>query len=252
MTPLSAPLPTEWPAAPGVWSPSALHAAETCPRRWALQRAPLTAYGGNPFPHRPSSASVEGEIVHLAVERIIVALRNAGVSTVDSPDVPQVLASLGWLDGVVRQASDDTLDAAQSNPRFGALGSSIRRGRCASSESAPRDCSEHVGRSTGDPYASSQHTGTLRRSQYAGRPQTASWERRLQRGLAVGRGSTAPRPRRPRRQRRQGCSDRGPQIRRALRGPCRSGTVVRPHVDGGRGPEPARAAPDRPFSPVRF
>lgn len=127
VTPLPAPLPDDWPEPPAAWSPSALHAVEVCPRRWALQRAPSEAFRGRPFPRRPSAASVEGEAVHLAVERVLGALRTAGIASVRDPGVPAVLDELGRLPGIVRQASDDALAHAADNPRFEALGSRLRR-----------------------------------------------------------------------------------------------------------------------------
>ena len=127
MTPLLVRPPDAWPAPPSAWSPSALHAVEACPRRWALQRAPSEAFGGRPFPRRPSAAAVEGEAVHLAVERVLGALRTAGIASVRDSGVPAVLDELGRLPGIVRQASDDALARAAGNPRFEALGARLRR-----------------------------------------------------------------------------------------------------------------------------
>ena len=127
MTPLPAPLPAEWPPPPGAWSPSALHAVEVCPRRWALQRAPLQAYGGRPFPRRPSSEAIEGRAVHLVVERVLHALRDVGVASVRDPEVPALLRALGGLPALAGQAVADAMNDEEKNPRFATLGPPIHR-----------------------------------------------------------------------------------------------------------------------------
>ena len=126
MSPLPAPQPDAWPPPPPAWSPSALHAVEACPRRWALQRAHFDAYDG-PFPRRPAPAAIAGRVVHKSVERVIEALRDASVRSVRAPETAEVLRRLGGLSAVVRVALDEALAEAAKSPRFQSSEAATRR-----------------------------------------------------------------------------------------------------------------------------
>jgi hypothetical protein len=62
--------PVEGPASPGSWSYSTLSEWRACPRRWWLTRAQYSGFRGR-YPRRVYAATVEGQMVHDALEKFI-------------------------------------------------------------------------------------------------------------------------------------------------------------------------------------
>ena len=92
--------PTSWPSPPRRFSISALHEAESCPRRWALRHA---TYGGigEGYPSKLSLGAVRGRVIHAALERIAIALDRAHAASMS--DVVTVLIALGGISAVLER-----------------------------------------------------------------------------------------------------------------------------------------------------
>jgi len=108
-----------WPSPPDLWSFSSLDEAEACPRRWALRRATYPKlWKKHGYPPRPSVAGLRGEIIHRALERILIALVDAGCASVKDPAAVTVLRDLGGYSGLVEGLLDEQLAALEANPRI--------------------------------------------------------------------------------------------------------------------------------------
>lgn len=108
-----------WPRPPAMWSFSSLEEAETCPRRWALRRASYpNLWTRNGYPPRPSVAGLLGEIIHRALQEILLAMDRAGCVSVRDPAAVAVLRDLGGYSGLAQRLVDEQLSALEINPRL--------------------------------------------------------------------------------------------------------------------------------------
>lgn len=111
--------------APKVWatdidalSVSSLSACERCPRQWQLSRS--TWEGLTRFPTRPAAASLEGTIVHEALDRLFRALTLAGLPEIKSPAFAAVMRATDVL-GFLRLAITDADATLADHPRRASL-----------------------------------------------------------------------------------------------------------------------------------
>lgn len=99
-------------------SVSTLAAVEKCPRAWALLHADYEGLGaGSGYPQLPSTKSIEGTLVHKALETILRALALSGVESLSQPGAVGVLRELGGISVVLTAALDQTLVSLDRNPR---------------------------------------------------------------------------------------------------------------------------------------
>jgi hypothetical protein len=105
-------------ATPSSWSYSSLRQAEACPRQWVLARSSYPdLWDGYGYPTVPPFAALSGEIIHRALERILVALVSAGCADPSEPEAVGVMRELGGYSNVLKSAAQSVLDAIESNPR---------------------------------------------------------------------------------------------------------------------------------------
>ncbi len=110
--------PDKWPDPPTRFSYSALKEIETCPRRWALARGDYSAsLGRKGYPRKPRKGTLAGEVAHLALQKIAMALQAAGCVGPDDPAVVAALRGLGGLSAVLESCAVEVMGAAASNPR---------------------------------------------------------------------------------------------------------------------------------------
>lgn len=117
-----------WPALPEVWSYSSLKEAEQCPRRWALRRASFPdLWDRAGYPPRPSLASLVGDVVHGALELILVAMHDARCESPRDPRAVDVLRSLGGYSQLAERLVLARVDSFTANPRVISLLPTYRR-----------------------------------------------------------------------------------------------------------------------------
>lgn len=117
-----------WPVAPEHFSFSSLGDIEGCPRRWALSHAAFASlWDGEGYPERPSVASLQGHVVHSALEDLVRALAEAGCESPVAPEATEVLRQLGGFTEVIRRKVASVLESQKPNPRFNARSDEIRR-----------------------------------------------------------------------------------------------------------------------------
>lgn len=101
-----------------MWSYSSLKEAEECPRRWMLSRADYpgiwTRHG---YPPRPSAAALLGDVVHAALEAILLGFKTAGCTSARDPSTIGVLKGLGGYSKLAERAIDQRLALLAANPR---------------------------------------------------------------------------------------------------------------------------------------
>lgn len=110
-----------WPARPSLWSYSSLKEMEACPRRWMLVRADYPdLWDRRGYPVVPGSAALFGDVVHLALETIAVALADAGCSSAQATDAIEVLRLMGGLTAIVEHSLDQRMSRLEGHPRLDA------------------------------------------------------------------------------------------------------------------------------------
>jgi PD-(D/E)XK nuclease superfamily len=107
-----------WPAPPRTWSYSSLRDATECPRRWMLRRATYPGlWDQRGYPPRPGIMPLAGDIVHGAVEAVLIALRAHGCVSSADPAAVAVLKGLGGYTSLVEHGIETVLAALAGNPR---------------------------------------------------------------------------------------------------------------------------------------
>ena len=113
-----------WPGLPAHWSYSSLREAEECPRRWALTRASYPGVWDSPgYPPKPALSALVGEVVHLALEHVLLAFR---APATEGEVGVAALRELGGYSALVRRVIDERLDQFDANPRMAPRIESIR------------------------------------------------------------------------------------------------------------------------------
>lgn len=108
-----------WPPLPSTWSFSSLREAEECPRRWMLTRASYPAiWEHRGYPPRPALSALVGDVLHRALESILVALQEHGCPSSSGPAAISALKDLGGYSEVIRLAIAATVDPLRGNPRL--------------------------------------------------------------------------------------------------------------------------------------
>jgi hypothetical protein len=109
------------PDPPAHWSYSGLKEVETCPRRFALERASYPdLWSGLGYPQVPHPAALFGDVVHDSLERIVKALVNARCDSSNSVEAVAVLRELGGYSAVAYGALEARLAELEGNPRMDA------------------------------------------------------------------------------------------------------------------------------------
>jgi hypothetical protein len=95
-----------------------LEAIEKCPLSWSLLRASYTEFPTyNGYPEKVRLATIAGQAVHVALERITSAVAHAGCRSTTGADVVPVLREMGGLSKVLRDALEDVCAKLWVNPR---------------------------------------------------------------------------------------------------------------------------------------
>jgi len=96
-----------------------------CPRRWALSRASYPEVWERPgYPPKPTLAALVGDVVHLALEQVSLALHARTVDK-DTAGVA-ALRELGGYSSLIRRAINERLRKLERNPRMAPRLESIR------------------------------------------------------------------------------------------------------------------------------
>ena len=110
--------PSSWPEVPQDISITALTEIEACPRRWALRHADYPAlWERRGYPPSVHTGALLGSVVHLALERIVVALIKARCSSVKDAAAIEVMRSLGGYSQVLSNCIEWVSDRFRINPR---------------------------------------------------------------------------------------------------------------------------------------
>jgi len=110
--------PNVLPGPPSPMSYTTLVAIEKCPLSWSLLRACYTDFPADRgYPEKVGLATIAGQAVHVALERIAGAVANAGCRSTTGADVVPVLREMGGLTKVLRDASEDVCAKLWVNPR---------------------------------------------------------------------------------------------------------------------------------------
>lgn len=121
--------PAAWPDPPRRMSYTLLRDIEACPLRWALRRGEYPdVWAGEGYPSAPPLATLAGQIVHGALERILRAVgrssndRSGSISTQTSDDplarVVAALRALGGITAVLESLLTDIVRDWTGNPRL--------------------------------------------------------------------------------------------------------------------------------------
>ena len=107
---------------------STLMEMEACPRRWALNAAVYPDLWKSPgYPRLPNSAAMEGTLVHLSLQTIMVALVERGCSSLLDESAISVLRELGGYTAITLRSLEQTVQPYEQNPRAAPLLAGIRR-----------------------------------------------------------------------------------------------------------------------------
>jgi hypothetical protein len=107
------------PARPDFWSYSSLKEMETCPRRYLLSRASYPdLWEGRGYPKVPAVAALFGDVVHGALDAIVIALVDAGCESPRAAGAAAVLRELGGYTAVTERVLDERMERLDTNPRL--------------------------------------------------------------------------------------------------------------------------------------
>jgi hypothetical protein len=106
--------PSQWPVPPKLLSVSALRVIESCPRRWALERARYRGIGWG-YPDKPGVSALAGRAAHAALDRIVSEIGQR--ESRSASDVVAVLRALGGITAVVEAAIARIVSDIADNPR---------------------------------------------------------------------------------------------------------------------------------------
>lgn len=111
-------LPAKWPSEPPWMSFSTLSDLEACPRRWALSMAHYPEiWGQRGYPRVPQPATIEGTIVHLALQTITSALVEGGCTSSSDERAIATLRGLGGYTAIIGRCIERALEPYTGNPR---------------------------------------------------------------------------------------------------------------------------------------
>ncbi len=120
--------PTSWPTPPALMSYTTLRDIEACPLRWGLRQGEYAGlWAGKGYPPAPTGATIAGQVVHVALERIVRAVSAsrgalAGDHTLSGGDpmalVVEALRALGGISVVLEDTIRETVSRWESNPRL--------------------------------------------------------------------------------------------------------------------------------------
>ncbi|MEX2374327.1 MAG: PD-(D/E)XK nuclease family protein [Dehalococcoidia bacterium] len=105
---------------PERWSYSSFRSAETCPRRWSLERSRFEFGRGFDVQRYPKSVyygTLRGTVVHESIDYLANNLRRRGIGSVHDPKARRVLQELGGLHRVVEVVAERELRELEENPR---------------------------------------------------------------------------------------------------------------------------------------
>jgi hypothetical protein len=106
-------------APPEFWSYSTLKEVGECPRRFALTHARYPDLWDRPmYPTLPNPAALFGNVVHAALEVVVRAFVDAGVTSVNGVEGTDVLRELCGLTSIVEDATTKELAPLDDNPRL--------------------------------------------------------------------------------------------------------------------------------------
>ena len=112
-------LPHKWADAPEWMSFSRLREIESCPRRWSLSSATYDqVWSRRGYPSKVYIATLNGQIIHAALETITKALYRAGCTSVTGEHFVSVMRELGGYTKIVEETIKSICKKLQSNPRF--------------------------------------------------------------------------------------------------------------------------------------
>jgi hypothetical protein len=101
-------------------SVSRLLEIEACPRRWALSSAFYPEIWKKPgYPQKVYKATLAGQVLHLAIEKISKALTEAGYASGQDALFVEVMRKLGGFTQVIVECIDSVVDQLADNPRVG-------------------------------------------------------------------------------------------------------------------------------------
>lgn len=120
--------PTSWPSPPAMMSYTTLRDIEMCPLRWGLRQGEYAAiWAGKGYPPALAGATIAGQVVHAALERIMRAVSAvhgtlAGDQVLGDSNammlVVEALRSLGGISAVLKDTIRETVSSWGSNPRL--------------------------------------------------------------------------------------------------------------------------------------
>lgn len=96
--------PTEWANPPITWSSTTIDDVEACPRRWQLLRSRWGEH--ERFPERAHPASIEGQIVHDALDRLTRACGQRGNPAFGSAEFTAALTDADFFPGFARAIAE--------------------------------------------------------------------------------------------------------------------------------------------------
>lgn len=109
----------EWPSSPEWLSYSSFRELEACPRRWMLRRASYPQVWERPgYPEMPFVASVLGDVVHRALQRVLMALVENRCESAASACAVATLKALGGYTAILASVLGDRLVELDGNPRL--------------------------------------------------------------------------------------------------------------------------------------
>lgn len=112
-------LPHKWADVPEWMSFSRLRDLEACPRRWSLSSALYPEIWSRPgYPSKVYFATLAGQVIHVAIERITNALNQAGCVSVTDEHFVSIMRELGGYSKIIEETIKNLCDGLQDNPRF--------------------------------------------------------------------------------------------------------------------------------------
>ena len=120
--PAARPEPPQW------MSFSTLLEIESCPSLWSLRSAHYpNIWNGRGYPRPLDLASIEGKIVHSAIERAAKELVKGGCTSTSETNAIAILKQLGGFSALVKDCTAKLLQRHNDNPRAQAALENIRR-----------------------------------------------------------------------------------------------------------------------------
>ena len=116
----SASLPKDLASPPAQMSFSSLMAIEACPRRWALLHSAYPElWDRRGYPPSSNIATLQGNIAHRALQKIISAFVHAGCKSPKNLEAIQILRSMGGFTEIIDGIFTELHEKERGNPRSG-------------------------------------------------------------------------------------------------------------------------------------